>query len=264
MIFLSLLSLGCKPPVENTSSNDYILIWQEKFDGEAGARPNTDVWEMETGNDGWGNNQLEYNTNRSDNAQLTGTGELKIIAKMEEYGGSSYTSARIKTKDAFEPVFGRFEARIKLPAGQGLWPAFWLLGADFEEDGWPLCGEIDIMEFRGEEPDTVIATVHGPGYSGGAGVGTEYKLQEGAFSDGWHVFSVDIDPDHIAWYIDEQLVHTVAIGDLPPNTPWVLDNPMKIILNVAVGGNFVQAPNDPSVFPAEMYVDWVRFWERLE
>ena len=114
------------------------------------------------------------------------------------------------------------------------------------------------MEFRGEEPDTVIATVHGPGYSGGAGVGTEYKLQEGAFSDGWHVFSVDIDPDHIAWYIYEQLVHTVAIGDLPPNTPWVLDNPRNHT-QCGCGWKLCSSTNDPSVFPAEMYVDWVRF-----
>ena len=252
--------LACAPP-EAVFSTDYTLIWQESFDGEAGSRPAQETWELQTGGGGWGNSQLEHNTNRSENAQLTGTGELMIIAREEPYGGNDYTSARLRSKESFDPIFGRFEARIKVPEGAGLWPAFWLLGSDYEEVSWPLCGEIDIMEFNGGEPNQMFTTVHGPGYSGGSGVGQTHRLQEGSFSDGYFIYSVDIDPEHISWYLDDKLIYSVSSGDLPAQAPWVLDNGMKILLNLAVGGHFVSPPTDPEAFPAVMYVDWVRFWE---
>ena len=237
------------------------LVWQDEFGGEAGAPLDETKWAYDVGGDGWGNNQLEYNTDRTDNVRLDGNGAMIIEARREYYKGNDYTSARIKTQDRFSMQYGRVEARIQLPKGSGLWPAFWMLGTNFPEVGWPGCGEIDIMEYRGEQPYTVIGTVHGPGYSGGDGVGDTYTLPEGDFSEDWHVFAVDIDPGHIAWSVDDVVFHTLSPGNLPDGTPWVFDNEWFLILNVAVGGNFV-GPVDDSALPAQMRVGHVRVFER--
>lgn len=247
-------SIGCgeeSPPVE------YGLVWQDEFDGPAGQRPDSTRWQFDVGTD-WGNAQLEYDTNRAHNVSLDGRGNLAIVARREDFAGQPYTSGRIKTKDRFERTYGRFEARIKLPVGQGIWPAFWMLGANIDEVGWPRCGEIDIMEYRGQEPRVLHGTVHGPGYQGDLSLGTRHVLAQGGFHLGFHVFAVEWSEDSIVWQVDGHTYHTVTPADLPPGTEWVFDAPFFILLNVAVGGRWVGAPDENTAFPQTMLVDWVR------
>jgi len=217
---------------------------------------------METGGNGWGNNELEYYTNRTDNAH-TENGMLAIIAKQETYQNRGYTSARLKTQGLFTQKYGKFEARIKLPQGQGMWPAFWMLGDDIGTAGWPTCGEIDIMENIGKEPSTVHGTIHGPGYSGGNGIGLAYSLPNGQkFADDFHVFAVEWDPEAIRWYVDGVLCETRTTKDLPQGARWVFDHPFFIILNLAVGGNWPGSPDSTTVFPQKMLVDYVRVYQK--
>lgn len=261
-LVLLLALAGCTAPAEEEAPiGAWQLVWSDEFGGDAGTAPDPEKWTYDVGGDGWGNNQLEHNTDRTDNVYLDGNGSLVIEAKQESYKGNAYTSGRIKTQDRFTLQYGRVEARIQLPKGSGLWPAFWMLGADFPEVGWPACGEIDIMELRGEQPWTSIGTVHGPGYSGGSGLGAQYTLPEGDFSDGFHTFAVDIDPGHIAWSVDDVVFHTLGPGDLPPDTGWVFDDEFFLLLNVAVGGHFVGAVDDGAL-PARMHVGHVRVFER--
>jgi beta-glucanase (GH16 family) len=177
--------------------------------------------------------------------------------------GNDYTSGRIKTQALFEQKYGRFEARIKLPEGQGIWPAFWLLGADFEEVGWPHCGEIDIMEFRGQQTDLVHGTIHGPGYSGAEPITGSFRLADGeSFSDDFHVFAVDWDPGQIRFWVDSRVYQTVTTARVRDFGEWVFDQPFFILLNVAVGGGFVGPVGRDTEFPVEMLVDYVRVYER--
>jgi len=239
----------------------WTLAWQDDFDGPAGQLPGSANWRFDVGGDGWGNNQLEYDTDRAENASLDGAGHLAITAREEDYLGRSYTSARINTRALFEQTRGKFEARIQLPVGQGIWPAFWLLGANFEAVGWPECGEIDIMEYRGQQPAVLHGSLHGPGYSGGSALTSRYTLPGGQrFDDGFHVFAVEWDEKQIAWYVDSTRYLTVTPDDLPGNARWVFDHPFFIILNVAVGGNFVGPPDASTSFPQTMLVDWVKVY----
>lgn len=240
--------------------NGWKLVASDEFDGAAGTAPDDTKWVHDVGGDGWGNGQLEHDTDRTENAFLDGNGNLVIRAIEEDYEGNSYTSARLKTLGTLEQAYGRFEARIQLPAGAGLWPAFWMLGADFPDVGWPSCGEIDIMEFVGSDPGTVFGTVHGPGYSGGDGVGATYT-PGGDFSDDFHVFAVEWDPDHIAWYVDDVRYQAVSVGDVSGR--WVFDDPFFLILNLAVGGTLGGEP-DPAIFPADLVVDYVRVYRRVD
>jgi beta-glucanase (GH16 family) len=214
------------------------------------------------GGDGWGNDQLEHNTDRTDNARLDGEGHLQIVARREAFEGNDYTSARLTTNGTFTQGYGRFEARVRLPKGQGLWPAFWMLGDDFGDVGWPGCGEIDILEMRGEDPGAVLGTLHGPGYSGGSAVGDTYVLGDDAFAEDFHTFRVDVDEGLITWWVDDVVYQRRTAADLPDGTAWVFDHPTFLILNLAVGGHFVQPPTDATPFPATMLVDHVRVYER--
>ncbi|MBC8478332.1 glycoside hydrolase family 16 protein [bacterium] len=234
------------------------LVWEDDFEGPAGQLPDPNRWSFDTGTN-WGNNQLEYDTDRPENASLDGAGHLVITAREESYQGQPYTSARIVTRDLFEPTYGLFEARIQLPVGRGIWPAYWLLGADFETVSWPACGEIDIMEYIGHIPNVVYATVHGPGYSGGGGISDHYTLANGTFDEGFHIFSVSWTVGNISWYVDGNHVFSVTPGDLPGE--WVFDHPFYIILNLAVGGNWPGAPDENTVFPQTMLIDWVRVYQ---
>lgn len=253
-----LFLLACSQ--DSTSPTNYTLLWQESFDGIAGQSVSEDIWELQEGGDGWGNNQLEYNTNRTENVRLNGDGALEIVAQREEYEGNQYTSARIRSQESFALPGSRFEARIQLPKGQGLWPAFWLLGSSFEEEGWPFCGEIDIMEFRGENPEEFLSTVHGPGFSGGASVGDTHEAQID-LSEDFHTYAVEVDHEYIAWYFDDIRVYSISNGALAGGE-WIFDGDTRIILNLAVGGNFLDAPTDDTPFPATMTVDWVQYWQR--
>jgi beta-glucanase (GH16 family) len=247
---------GC----EREDAWEWRLAWQDEFEGPAGQLPDSMRWRFDIGTD-WGNAQLEYDTNRPENVSLDGEGHLAITARKENYIGCDYTSGRINTWGFFQQGRGRFEARIKLPVGRGIWPAFWLLGADFGAVGWPACGEIDIMEYRGQEPNVLHASIHGPGYSGGSAVTSRYTLEgDEGFDAGFYVFAIEWYADRITWLLDNTPYLTITPSDLPTGTRWVFDHPFYIILNVAVGGHFVGPPDDSTVFPQTMLVDYVRVY----
>jgi beta-glucanase (GH16 family) len=252
---LALVGNGCEEQEQGPQ-----LVWQDEFDGLAGESPDPTSWRFDIGTD-WGNAQLEYDTDRPDNVSLDGAGHLAITARRESYEGQEYTSGRINTYHFFAHERGRFEARIRLPVGQGIWPAFWLLGDNFETVGWPDCGEIDIMEYRGQEPRILHGSLHGPGYSGGEAVTRRHELTgaEGLDAD-FHVFAVEWNTDRITWLLDDVRYFTVTPADLPEGGRWVFDHPFFVILNVAVGGHFVGPPNESTVFPQTMLVDWVRVY----
>jgi beta-glucanase (GH16 family) len=169
----------------------------------------------------------------------------------------------MKTSVKFEQAYGRFEARIKIPYGQGLWPAFWMLGNDIATVGWPSCGEIDIMENIGREPGLVHGTIHGPGYSGNSAIGAPFSLSAGQrFADDFHVYAVEWEPNVIRFYVDTNLYATRVPGDLPPGARWVYDHPFFVLLNVAVGGYWPGSPDASTVFPQAMLVDYVRVYKR--
>lgn len=238
---------------------DWQLIWNDEFNGPAGQSPDPGQWTYDVGTN-WGNNQLEFDTDRPENVSLDGNGNLAIIAREETYMGQAYTSARILTRGLYEQRYGRIEARIKLPIGQGIWPAFWMLGNDFGTAGWPQCGEIDIMEYRGQEPDIVHGSLHGPGYSAGDALTQQYALANDRFDTAFHVFAVEWEENVIRWYRDDVLYFTVAPDNLDGNE-WVFDHPFYMILNVAVGGTFVGSPDGSTVFPQTMLVDYVRVYQ---
>jgi beta-glucanase (GH16 family) len=245
-----------------TSETKWTLVWSDEFDGLAGQSPDPGKWAFDigTGVGGWGNNQWEYDTDRPQNASLDGNGNLAITSIRENYQGKPYTSARLKTQGLFSQAYGRFEARMKLPTGQGLWPAFWLLGDDVDTNTWPACGEIDIMEYRGQQPYRVTGSLHGPGYSGGSAVTASHDLAGGAgFNEDFHVFAVEWTPDWVAWELDGATWQVVIPKGLPAGGQWVFDHPFFILLNVAVGGNYV-GPPDPSVFPQTTLIDYVRVY----
>ncbi len=250
-------------------SREWTLVWSDEFEGETGTPVNAEYWTHDVGGHGWGNNQLEYDTNDPQNASLDGSGNLAIVAREGSpegrfchYGNCDYTSARLITRNNVELTYGRVEARIQIPRGQGIWPAFWMLGSNFQRVGWPNSGEIDIMENVGMEPQTVYGTVHGPGYSGANGVGGSYSMNED-FADDFHVFAVDWDPEAIRWYVDGELVNTVTPDDLNGHE-WAFDHDFFIILNVAVGGYWPGNPDETTEFPQTMLVDYVRVYQLAE
>lgn len=244
------------------------LCWSDEFNGPDGSPPDPKKWSLEVGGDGFGNHELEYYTARPCNAFVEG-GNLVIQALREPYTGADgvkrdYTSARLNTFEKFSHTYGRMEARIKIPKGQGMWPAFWMLGADIGKTGWPQCGEIDIMENIGNEPSTVHGTVHGPGYSGGNGIGKPYQLPDnGKFADDFHVYAVEWKPDNIRFYVDDHLYHDVTPKNLPPDKKWAYNHPFSLLLNVAVGGDWPGPPDATTEFPQRMLVDYVRVYEHV-
>lgn len=243
------------------------LVWSDEFNAPDGTPPDASKWTIERGGDGWGNHELEYYTARPENVVQRG-GNLEITARQENYSGPDgvsrpYTSARLKTDKLFAQRYGRFEARIKIPAGQGMWPAFWMLGDDIAKSGWPGCGEIDVMENVGNEPSKVHGSMHGPGYSGGNPMTGTYSLHHGKkFSDDFHTFAVEWEPDRVRFFVDDKKYETVRRKDLPPGTKWVFDHPFFMLLNLAVGGDWPGAPDGTTKFPQTMQVDWVRAYER--
>ena len=255
MLALFLLMLPACDNSAGPAPRTYDLVWEDNFEGAQGQLPDASKWGYDIGTD-WGNQQLEYDTNRPENVSLDGQGNLAITARQENHMGQPYTSARIVTRDLFSQTYGRFEARMQLPTGQGLWPAFWLLGTNIDSVGWPACGEIDIMEYRGQEPSTIHGTVHGPGYSAAGGVTQRFDLTDGRFDTGFHVFAIEWGVDFIDWYVDDKLYHSIAPEDLPAR--WVFDHEFYIILNLAVGGGYVGPPGAQTIFPQTMLVDWVR------
>lgn len=235
------------------------LTWSDEFNGDS---LDTNKWVYATGGNGWGNNELEYYTSRPENTTVA-NGMLVITARREDYGGRLYTSARIRTEGKFSQAYGRFEARIKIPYGQGIWPAFWMMGEDISTVNWPTCGEIDVMENIGREPGTVYGTMHGPPPSAPYHVGSSYTLPGGArLADDFHIYGVEWEPNVIRWYLDGVLYFTATPANVPEGKTWVFNKPFHMLLNVAVGGNWPGNPDSTTVFPQTMQVDWVRVYER--
>ena len=240
---------------------NYQLVWQDEFDGPDGQSPDTLKWTFDigTGNNGWGNQELQYYTDRQENVSMDGIGNLAITARRESFGGRPFTSARINTQGLFEQAYGRFEARIKLPYGPGIWPAFWLLGSNIETVNWPECGEIDIMECRGQQTSLIQWTVHGPGYSGGSSITKNFGYQQNRFDVDFHLFAVEWGNNYLRFYVDDVLYQEIKPEDLPGR--WVFDKPFFIILNIAVGGSYVGFTTSETPFPQTMLIDYVRVYK---
>jgi beta-glucanase (GH16 family) len=254
----------------------YKLTWSDEFSGPDGSRPEASRWTYELGvsRNGWGNHELESYTDRTVNSQIRG-GNLVITAKKEKFVGADgvemeYTSARLKTQRKFSQAYGRFEARIKIPKGQGMWPAFWMLGADISKVDWPQCGEIDIMENIGKEPGIIHGSLHGPSSvpNRKTGMATSdltntFALSAGQqFADDFHVYAVEWEPEAVRFYVDSNLYATFHKADWPSGGTWVFDHPFFIILNVAVGGDWPGPPDKSTKFPQRMLVDYVRAYEK--
>ncbi|MGD8855907.1 MAG: family 16 glycosylhydrolase, partial [Chloroflexota bacterium] len=248
------------------------LVWSDEFNDPAGTPPNPANWGYELGDGtingipGWGNDERQYYTDSTDNVATDGLGNLVITAREADgsylcyYGPCEYTSARLLTKHKAEFAYGRIESRILVPDGDdGLWPAFWSLGTDIDEVDWPQTGEIDIMEYVSRLPEEIFGTIHGPGYSGGVSFGDTYQFPEGVAND-YHTIAIEWQPDLINWYVDDILFHTATPADVAPNE-WVFNDPIYLLLNMAVGGNFGGTVSDNTVFPQELTVDYVRVYQ---
>lgn len=265
-------SVGATPqgtsPDTSPATATWALIWSDEFDGPSGSSPNPAFWSHDLGNqenNGWGNHELQYYSASTRNSFVDGKGFLVLKAEPSADAGPcwnskpcAYTSARIQSQGKFSFTNGKIEARIKVPSGQGLWPAFWSLGAD--KLPWPEVGEIDIMEFVGKTPHTAYGTAHGPGYSGAQGIGKPFEFKQ-AVAEDFHVFSIIKRPNEIIWLIDGQQYHRLTPSSLPAGGSWVFERPFFLILNLAVGGDWPGSPDASTVFPAQMSVDWVRVYK---
>ena len=251
------LLLACTDPGStDDSASPWTLTWADEFNGSGAI--DGEKWTHDVGGDGWGNEQLEFNTDRTDNSRQE-DGFLVIEAKKEDFEGNSWTSARINTSQTFAQQNGRFEAKVQLPEGVGMWPAFWMLGDNYADVGWPNCGEIDILEARGQAPFTTNAALHNPGGSGGNATYDSLTVEEN-LQEETHLYAVEWDTDHIAWFLDERLVMTAHPASI--NGSWAYDHPFFLILNVAVGGNYVGPPDSSTPTSSKMFVDYVRVYER--
>ena len=243
------------------------LVWADDFNGPAGSAPDARGWNRETGGGGFGNSELEYYTDSTSNAALDGDGHLVITVREENpagygcwYGPCRYTSARLNTNGKFAQRYGHIEARIKLPRGRGMWPAFWATGSDMGSVGWPASGEMDIMETIGSTPNLNHGSLHGPGYNGGGSLTGTYPLPNGqSFADAFHTFAVDWAPDRVSFLVDGVTyeTHTAAETD---GKPWAFNHPFNLLLNVAVGGVWPGPPDAGTPFPQQMVVDYVHVY----
>jgi beta-glucanase (GH16 family) len=255
---------GQTPP----SPHGYQLVWSDEFNGPDGSVPDPAKWSYAIGGDGWGNHELEFYTDHPQNAQMK-SGNLVITAQKETTVTAKgetrlYTSARIRTKGLFSQTYGRFEARIKIPKGEGLWPAFWMLGDDISTVGWPRCGEIDIMENVGKEPALVHGSLHGAGNGAPtADLTSKFSLPGNpSLSDDFHVYAVDWDADAVRFFIDATNYATFTRQQWPAGAVWPFDHNFFLLLNLAVGGDWPGPPDSSTVFPQQMLVDYVRVYRR--
>jgi beta-glucanase (GH16 family) len=261
-----ILSLACLALLLATAhAQQWQLTWSDEFNAPNGSAPDPAKWIIVTAGNGFGNNELETYTSRPANIQQQ-NGNLVITARQEDLTGPDgiprpYTSARINTRNRFTQTYGRFEARIQLPLGKGIWPAFWLLGDNHETAPWPDCGEIDILESIGA-PDTIYSTLHGPGYSGRNGISAKYPLPTGETVAAFHLYAVEWAPNDIKFFFDDHLIAHRTPADLPPGTSWVYDHPFYLLLNLAVGGYWPGNPDATTTFPQQMLIDYVRVYSR--
>lgn len=251
------------------------LVWSDEFSGAAGTSPDSLKWSpdvgdgCEFGNCGTGSAEKQYYTNAPENGSLNGTGQLAIIARRAVsglrcyYGACQYTSAKLTTRGKMGALPGRVEARIRLPTGQGLWPAFALLGSSFPATPRPWCGELDIMESHGSDPRSIISAMHGPGYFNVNYAGRKYVPESGGtLTDDYHVFAVEWNAERILFFVDGALHFTLARTEVERGGPWVFDRSFFLILSVAVGGSFDGDPVSDAIFPATMLVDYVHVYVR--
>ena len=240
------------------------LLWHDEFDQPVGSGPDPAKWVHDLGDNGWGNQELETYTDSRENSFIAADpdaldGRALVIKAVKTPTG--YTSARLKTHGKFATGPARIEARLKLPRGQGIWPACWMLGEHIDSVPWPQCGEIDLVELVGHLPGTLHGTLHGPGYSAKHGITTSTQLPAGqTFADAYHVFAVEWRADRIDWFLDGKKFHTVTPATLPAGAAWVFDGTHKffLLLNLAVGGLWPGYPDATTVFPQEYRIDYVR------
>jgi beta-glucanase (GH16 family) len=256
------------PATPAAAAPTWIPVWQDDFDGAAGTPPDPARWTAQVGGDGWGNSELEYYTASTRNAARDGHGQL-VISALEErppgstcwYGECRYSSARLTTKDKFAQRYGKIEARMKVPAGKGMWPAFWMMGDDFDSAGWPGCGEIDVMENVASEPDTVYGTLHGPGYFDENGPGGSTRSPDGTpLSAAFHTYGVEWQPNSVSWFLDGARYLTLTPDNIPAGARWVFDHPFFMLLNLAVGGTWPGDPDASTQFPQQLAVDYVHVY----
>ena len=255
-------------PLVPSPTPDWKLTWSDEFSSGDGSAPDPTKWTYDLGGKGWGNQELETYTSRPQNAKIQ-NGNLVITAQQEKFTGTDglardYTSARLKTQDLFTQAYGRFEARIKIPKGQGIWPAFWMLGNDITKDGWPKCGEIDIMENVGHEPRVNHGSLHGPSsVAPTADLTAITSLPAGqSLADDYHLYAVEWEPRTVRFYVDSNNYATFTQTQWPAGGQWVFDHPFFIVLNVAVGGNWPGNPDATTQFPQQMLVDYVRVYTK--
>ena len=264
------------------------LAWNDEFDGDT---INRTKWTCQTGNGfmtetgqwvgGWGNGELEFYTDRAENAFVR-DGMLHIRAIKEPFKNCRYTSARLTTKGLFQKVYGRFECRAKLPLGKGLWPAFWMLPATNTYGGWAASGELDIMEARGQEPTKVSGTIHyGSCWPANVHSGADFLFPDKTTIAEFHIYALEWEPEELHWYVDDKLYSTqkkwwssskvnyqrqgVKPKEDGERNPWPapFDKPFYLILNLAIGGNFLGNPDTQTSFPAEMVIDYVRVYDKI-
>jgi len=233
------------------------LVWQDEFDG-----PELDLknWTFDLGGGGWGNQEWQVYTDQPQNVRVE-QGMLVIEARKQEAKDNEhlYSSARIKTQGLHAWQYGRIEARLKLPYGQGIWPAFWMLGEDIKQIGWPACGEIDIMEHMGKEPDHIYAAVHAPGYSGERCIGSSLTTSADSLQNDFHVYAIEWNEKEICWYFDEEQFFKLTPEEVPGK--WGFDHPFFIILNLAIGGLWPGYPDETTLFPQFLCADYVRVYQ---
>lgn len=252
-------------PLPIDERDGWELVWSDEFDGTTIDPSN---WTYDLGGWGWGNGEAQYYTDRPENAWVR-DGLLVIALRQEKYEDSYYTSARLKTQGLREFQYGRIEARIKVPAGAGTWPAFWMLGASFGRDeddpdasNWPDAGEIDVMEYVGRKPQTTYGTIHGPGYAGAGSLGG-WNVQAYDIADDFHTYAIEWDADGIEWFYDGEPFYEVGPDDIG-DREWVYDQPFFLILNLALGGTFGGNIALDLEYPLHLYVDHVRVYQPTE
>lgn len=269
-VLFSAVSADAIPPKTAAPVKERIL-WTQSFNEKAGTKVDPKIWSYNTGAGGWGNNEQQYYTNRAANISTDGKGSLVISAiKLDPDDPKNsyitnwcidcvYSSARVMTQGKIGFKYGTISARIKNPEGVGMWPAFWMLGAPRSScDGWPSCGEIDIVEARGSQPYHSVSSLHGPNYSGGSALSHYYFSGNTPLTDGYHTYRVDWLPNSIKFYVDNNYVGGKTKTQVAPDD-WVFNAEFYLIMNLATGGNFDGGQLDETIQRAEMKIDWIRY-----
>ena len=279
LVALSIALTSVVSPVADAASKKTLkLLWSDEFNGKKGSLPSPKTWSREIGGGGWGNSERQYYTDKAANASMDGSGRLVITAnrisneyseQVGEVAGTEdilnrcsecqFTSARMKTARNIGFMYGRIEARIKMPQGIGTWPAFWMLGGDLL-DGvpWPECGEIDIMEFRGDIPDRTTSALHGPTTPPGSGLGAAFMSYD-SLSNGFHTYAIEWKKNSITFIVDGRVTGTYSSADTG-SRGWVYNQEFFLILNLAMGGTYAGEDIDPMLNQAQLYVDYIRYY----